>query len=274
MHLLLLDANNLLCRAFFAGDKIVTSSEKPIGAICALATYINSLIRNLAPTHIAMARDLGANTWRHKLYPQYKKNRIKSDPELYLQFPLVPILAKYMNITVIDNPDFEADDCLATLALQAQPYAHTTIVSTDKDFCQMVNDKIRIYNPHSKSILDEQAVKSKYNLEINQLTDYFALTGDQSDNLPGVSGIGPKTAQIILGHCQKTEFLYDHIDKFAPAIQRKLLNQAECIKLMKTLVTLSTDIVLSTPFTPTFFDHFLLKKDYNISIQALKNFFN
>lgn len=270
MHLLILDTNNLLCRAFFVGDKIYSNNNKPIGAICAMATYIQSLIRLLAPTHLAMTRDMGGKTWRHKTYTPYKQNRTKADEELYLQFPMVPILAKHMNVPLLEHPDYEADDCIATLATQAQEHAHVTIVSTDKDLCQLVNKKVRIYSPHHKQIITEENVKQRYEVEIEQLIDYFALVGDTSDNLPGVSGIGPKSAVNILKYAKTVDDIDKILLKLSPAIQKKLNNQTEQIKLMKQLVTLISDVSLTTPFSPSFFELFKIGKYIDTSINTLK----
>lgn len=269
MHFLILDINNLLCRAYFAGEKIYTSNNKPIGAICALAQYIQNLTRMLAPTHIAMARDMGSKTWRHQLYPQYKKNRVKSDEELYAQFPLVPVLAEYLGMPLVGHDYYEADDCIATLATQAFQIAHTTIVSTDKDLCQLVNDKVRIYNPHHKQLMTRKNIEEKYQIELERLLEYFALIGDSSDNLPGVSGIGPKTALTILKECKNVLNIGDTIKKFPPGVQKKLMNQEEQIALMKKLITLTHDVPLDLNFNATC-DAFQTKGYKDISINAIK----
>lgn len=273
MHFLILDTNNLLCRAYFVGEKFYTSSGTPVGAICAMATYIQSLIKLLAPTHIAMARDMGGQTWRHKLYPDYKKTRTKADEELYKQFPLVPKLAQYLGIPLIGHNDFEADDCIALLAKQAESIAHTTIVSSDKDLCQLINDKVRMYNTHSKTLMNQQIVETKYGVKLTQLIDYFTLIGDSADNLPGVSGIGPKTALQILEKCPNINELDNNLHHFTPAIQKKLQNQSERINLMRTLITLSTDIPLEINFNNQTKDQFKINGYKNTSSKAIIDLF-
>lgn len=273
MHFLILDTNNLLCRAYFVGDKIYTSDGTPIGAIAAMATYIQSLIRLLGPTHIVMTRDMGGPTWRHKMYPDYKKNRTKADEELYKQFPLVPALAAYLEIPLLGHHDFEADDCIATLTKQAEGLATTTIVTSDKDLCQLINDKVRIYNTHSKLILDQGKVEIKYGIPLNRLIDYFTLIGDGSDNLPGVKGIGPKTAVEIINKCSDINCLDTHLHHFKPAVQKKITNQNERINLMRTLFTLSDNIELDAVFSEDTHELFKVKGFKNTTVDKIKELY-
>ncbi len=242
MHFVLVDFNNIFFRAYFLGEKLYTSKNYPIGAACACIPYLNSLMRTLAPTHIALLRDMGRNTWRHKMYTAYKQNRSKTEPELSAQFCLGPYIAEYMNLPLVGLEEFEADDCIATLAVHAQKFANITIVTTDKDLLQLLNDKIRIYNPSTKTFHYTDHIQEKYQIKSHQIQDYLSLIGDTADNLPGIPGIGPKSAVDILNLCNTTEDIFANIAKYKKSIQDKLHKGREQFDLMKTLICLSDNI--------------------------------
>ena len=242
MHFVLVDFNNIFFRAFFIGDKIYTNRQHPIGAACTFIQYMNTLVRTLAPTHIALARDMGKQTWRHKLYHEYKQHRTKTDPELAAQFCLGPYIADFLEMPLVGFDEFEADDCIATLALEAQKFANVTIVSTDKDLLQLLNDKVRIYNPHTKVFHYKNYIGEKFQIKPHQIRDYLSLIGDSADNLPGVPGIGPKSAVEILQYCNTTEDIFANLQHYKKSVREKLQSHEEKFKLMHKLVGLITDI--------------------------------
>ena len=267
-HLLILDTNNLLVRSFFVGDKELKTGEKPIGAIQTLAIYINNLIRTLKATHIVMTRDLGRNTWRHNTYPTYKGNRPKADPLLYAQFPLVPVLCEYLEIPLVGHESFEADDCMATLAEQMSTDLDTkvTLVSTDKDLLQLLHhENVHMYSPHTKGFLDQKYIQTKYDVSVNQIRDFFALTGDACDNLPGVSGIGDKGAATILKQCGTLDNVFDYMHLYTKSIQQKLQTGKEQLDLMRRLVTLSNDVPLEFQI-----EQGVIKGQKDISIKTIQ----
>lgn len=249
MHLLLLDANNLLCRMYFANPKMQIDGQE-VGGIYALGTYIQNLVKLLQGTHIALAQDLGKKTWRHSLFPAYKQNRGSTEPDLRTQFPLIKPLARLLDVQLIGQEDFEADDCLATLATQAHKHVQVTIISTDKDLYQLSHPNITIYNPHYRKNMNTADIEAKYQTSVNRLIDYFTLVGDTSDNLPGIPGIGPKTALQILEKCDCLDQLDSHLQHFTPNTARKLQNQQEQIALMRQMITLVKDVPVTIPFTP------------------------
>lgn len=242
MHLVLIDFNNIFFRAFFIGDKIYTKRKHPIGAACAFIQYMNTLVRTLAPTHIVLARDMGKQTWRHQLYQEYKQHRSKTDPELSAQFCLGPYIADYLEMPLVGFDEFEADDCIATLAVEAQKFATVTIVSTDKDLLQLLNDKVRMYNPHTKTFHYKEFIGEKFQIKPHQVRDYLSLIGDSADNLPGVPGIGPKSAVEILQYCNTTEDIYSNLQHYKNSVREKLKSNEEVFKLMHKLIGLVTDI--------------------------------
>ncbi len=242
MHFVLVDFNNIFFRAHFIGDKIYTSNKYPIGAAFACVHYLSRLSRTLGPSHIALLRDMGKQTWRHQLYPSYKQHRSKTEPELSAQFCLAPFIAEYLKMPLIGFHEYEADDCIATLAVHAQKFAQITIISTDKDLFQLLNDKTRIYNPHTKEFHYADHINTKFQIKPGQMCDYLALIGDTADNLPGIPGIGAKTAVDILQHCQTTSDIYNNLHLYTASAQTKLKGNHSQFQLMHRLVHLSTDI--------------------------------
>lgn len=273
MHFVLVDFNNIFFRAYFLGEKLYTSKKYPIGAACACIPYLNSLMRTLAPTHVALLRDMGRNTWRHKMYPAYKQNRSKTEPELSAQFCLSPHIAEYMNLPMLGLNEYEADDCIATLATHAQKFANITIVTTDKDLLQLLNSKIRIYNPSTKTFQYAKYIKEKYTIEPEQIQDYLSLIGDSADNLPGISGIGPKSAVDILALCKTTEDIFTNIPKYKKSTQEKLRNGREQFDLMKTLISLSTDIDEMIVHSDTQMQQYKYQFSNSTALDKIKAFF-
>lgn len=272
MHLILLDINNLLCRAYFSNPKLQISGAE-VGAIYGLASYVQSLIRMLNPTHIAFVRDLGGKTWRHFLYPLYKAQRAQTEDDLRAQFKFIPILARYLDINLVDMEGFEADDCIATLAHQAYHLSqrcHTTIISSDKDLFQLLSAKLHIYNPHAKKIQTIKDIEVKYEIPFNRFIDYFTLVGDASDNLPGVQGIGPKTALQILQKCDNLDHLDEFLHHFTPAISRKLSNKGVQISLMRRLLLLDRDVKLRIPFCLSNITYFQWHGEKDISMPVFE----
>lgn len=268
-NLLVLDTNNLLVRAFFVGDQEIKAGETPIGAICAMAVYINNLIRNLKGTHIIMTRDLGGKTWRHNCYPSYKQNRTKADPALYAQFPLVPALCEYLEIPLVGHENFEADDCMATIGAMADLDTKVTLVSTDKDLLQMLeHPNVCMYSPHTKGFLHHDYVQGKYDVNVSQMRDFLALTGDTCDNLPGVPGIGAKGAATILNVCGTLDSVFDYMHCYTKSIQEKLTQHKEQMEFMRRLVTLSKDV-------PILFDmeKAKIKNVKDVSFRAIQRLF-
>lgn len=273
MHFVLVDFNNIFFRAYFLGEKLYTSKKYPIGAACACIPYLNSLMRTLAPTHIALLRDMGRNTWRHKMYPAYKQNRAKTEPELSAQFCLGPLIAEYMKLPMLGLSEFEADDCIATLAIHAQKFANITIVTTDKDLLQLLNDKIRIYNPSTKTFHYADHIKEKYQIQPHQIQDYLSLIGDSADNLPGITGIGPKTAVDMLAMCKTTEDIFKNIPHYKKSTQEKLRNGREQFDLMKLLISLSENIEELIVKTEADMAQYKYQFGNSVAIDKVKAFF-
>ncbi|NDH67247.1 MAG: DNA polymerase I, partial [Gammaproteobacteria bacterium] len=193
--LILIDGSSYFYRAFHALPPLKNSKGLPTGAIYGVVSMIKRLIKTYQPTHIAVIFDAKGKTFRDEWYPEYKAHRAPTPEELSVQFePLQKFLAA-MGLPLLIIPGVEADDVIGTLALQASQSGMSVLISTgDKDMAQLVNEHITLVNTMSDQTLDVAGVKAKFGVLPNQIIDYLTLTGDTSDNVPGVTKCGPKTA--------------------------------------------------------------------------------
>jgi DNA polymerase-1 len=226
--LMLIDGNALVHRAFHAVKAdLTTSSGELTNAVFGFANTLLKEVTELRPTHIVMAMDRPAPTFRHDAYAQYKATRAPTPTPLVSQFGRVRELADAMHIPICEVDGFEADDVLGTLALQAeQEHVSTVIVTGDLDALQLVSDGVSVLTPSrgiSDTVLyDQEAVKRRFDLAPSQLPDWKALVGDTSDNIPGVPNIGPKTASTLLAKYHHLEGVYAHLGEL-PERQRAAL---------------------------------------------------
>lgn len=227
-RLMLIDGHSLIHRAFHAlPEDLMTSSGELTNAVIGFANILFKEIEELSPTHIIMAFDRPSPTFRHEAYAGYKATRQRTPPTLASQFTRVRQLAGTLNIPIYELDGFEADDVLGTLSRQAEEQnIPTVIVTGDLDALQLVSDRVHVLTP-GRGITetvryDREAVRRRYNLEPVQLPDWKALVGDPSDNIPGVSGIGGKTASDLLGRYGTLEGVFEHLEEL-PARRRDAL---------------------------------------------------
>ena len=199
--LLLIDGFSMAFRAFFAlpVDNFQTSTGEPVNAVYGFASMIASLVADHKPTHMVVAFDLPGGTFRTRRYPAYKGTRGETPPEFIPQIPLLRDVLAALRIPVVDKPNFEADDILATYARQgAERGLDVFVVSGDRDTLQLVTDKVTVLYPRKGvsdlAVMTPAAVREKYGVAPANYPDLAALVGETSDNLPGVPGVGPKTA--------------------------------------------------------------------------------
>ncbi|HEY8285249.1 MAG TPA: DNA polymerase I [Chloroflexota bacterium] len=245
--LLLIDGHALLYRAYHAtSDATMTTSRgEPTNAIFAFAGVLLKVLQTEAPTHAAVAFDLPSPTFRHEAYVDYKAHRPPMAEALIAQVNRVRELVEVFGFPIYEAPGFEADDVLGTLARQAAAQAvETVILSGDLDTLQLIGPHVRVLTPGrgpvTTSLYDANAVEARYGLTPSQLPDYKALVGDTSDNIPGVPGIGAKTASKLLAQFPTIEDVFQHLDAL-PERTRKLLEgreaQAVASKYLATIVT-------------------------------------
>lgn len=242
---ILIDGSSFFYRAFHALPPLVNSKGQPTGAIYGVANMVKKIMQNHQPEYIAVIFDAPGKTFRDELYPEYKSHRPPTPEDLKCQYePLVHLLQS-MGIPVYAIQGVEADDVIATLAKQAEQENIPVCIATgDKDFSQIVNQHIQLYNSMTEQWLDEKAIIEKYGITPNQFIDYLTLTGDSVDNIPGVPKCGPKTACKWLQTYQTLDNLIEHADQITGKIGESLRNSIPTLPLSKQLVTIKCDVEL------------------------------
>lgn len=248
--LYLLDAMALIYRAHFAliRSPRYTSAGACTSAVFGVANTVFDIIKKQEPTHLAVAFDTPEPTFRHEVFPEYKAQRDALPEDIADQFPLVDRLFEALNITMIRQPGFEADDIIGTLALEAEQEGFETfMVTPDKDYTQLVSAHVTMYKPGRQGshaeLLGVPEVLEKWQIErIDQVVDILGLMGDSSDNIPGVPGIGPKTAQKLIAKYGTVENLLNNIDQLKGKQKERVEENKEQALLSKELVKIKRDV--------------------------------
>lgn len=255
-RLFLLDGMALVYRAHFALMRapIYTSKKFNTSAIYIFAITLLDLLENQLPSHIAVVFDTSGPTMRHKMFPEYKANREAMPEELALQLAPIKRLIEAFHIPVIELPGWEADDVIGTLAKRAEAEGGYTsyMVTPDKDFAQLVSDSTLIYKPGRQGtngeILDVERIRAQWEVEPLQTIDVLGLWGDASDNVPGVPGIGEKTAKKLVKQFGSMEAILDGLDQLKGKQKENLETYREQALLSKKLVTIDTEAPVKTDF--------------------------
>lgn len=248
--LFLLDGMALTYRAHFAlvRSPRFTSAGLCTSAVFGMANTVMDIMQREEPTHIAVVFDTSEPTQRHLEYPDYKAQRDEMPEDIALQLPLIDRLFEAMNIRVIRIPGYEADDIIGTLAHEAAKVEYETLMVTpDKDYEQLVTEAIKIYKPGRRGaepeLLGVREVLDKWSIErVDQVIDILGLMGDSSDNIPGVQGIGPKTAQKLIAQYGSVESLLEHAGELKGKQRERIEGQADMARLSKRLVTIQLDV--------------------------------
>ena len=255
-RLILIDANALIHRSFHALPPLATKKGELVNAVYGFTAIILKVIKELKPDYIATAFDLPKPTFRHLEFEDYKATRPKTPEELTSQFPLVKKVVKAFNIPIFEKEGYEADDIIGTIAEKVskeKENLEVIIVTGDLDTLQLINKKIKVYTLKKgitdTVIYDEQAVKQRYGFGPKQLVDYKGLKGDPSDNIPGVAGIGDKTATKLIKEFGSIENLYKSIEEgktsLPEKLKEKLLQEKEIALFSKKLATIQKDVPLN-----------------------------
>ncbi len=247
--LFLIDAMALIYRGHFAfiNNPRLTSTKLNTSAVFVFANTLYDILNREAPTHMAVAFDVRGPTHRHKLFPKYKATREEIPEDIVVAIPLVERLCAAMNIPVLKAEGWEADDIVGTLTRQAETKGfHTFMVTPDKDYAQLVSEKTFWYRPKHKGggydILGVPEILDKWGIErIDQVIDMLGLMGDTSDNIPGISGIGEKTAQKLISQYGSIPNLLAHTDEIKGKLKEKLENGRDMALLSRGLVTIMRD---------------------------------
>ena len=249
-RLYIIDGSGYIFRAYFAISALNTASGLPTNALFGFTRMITKLLRDIAPEYLAITFDMAAPTFRHQMYDQYKANRAECPEDLRPQMPYFRKIAQAMNISVIEKEGVEADDIIASLTRRfGDRFKGVTVVSGDKDLCQLVNDRVCVWDAMRDITYDESGVQAKFGVLPTQMVDYLTLVGDSSDNVPGIKGVGPKTAAQLLAACGSLDRvlaspeLVEQVKglRGAASLRAKLEQSREEIRLCRDLVTLRYD---------------------------------
>lgn len=250
--LFLLDGHALVYRAHFAfiARPLINSKGWNTSAVTGFVNTLWDIMQNEKPTHLAVSFDMHGPTFRHLMYPEYKANREAQPEDISFALPWVRDILKAWHIPVIEMEGFEADDIIGTIAHQAAGEGFTVyMVTPDKDYGQLVNDKVFIYRPgrqgNSPEILGVREILDSWDItHIDQVVDMLGLQGDSVDNIPGVPGIGPKTASALLREYQSVENLLDNASQIKGKNSERLQEYRDQAILSKTLARIKTDVPL------------------------------
>ena len=251
MRLLVIDGNSIANRAFFGIKLLTTKDGRYTNAIFGFLNILNSLLKECSPDEVAVAFDLKAPTFRHKMYDGYKATRHGMPEELAQQMPVLKKLLTDLGFVQVSKAGWEADDILGTLAAACEAAGGTTLLATgDRDSLQLVDDATTVLLATNKETIpmDPAAIREKYGIEPPQLIDVKSLMGDASDNIPGVPGIGEKTALALISKFGSLQSVYDNIDDKAvkPGQRAKLTANRDKADLSYMLGTIRKDAPIET----------------------------
>lgn len=246
--LILVDAFSLIYRAFYAIRSLTGPDGQPVNAVYGFTKMIRRLIATHQPSLCAIVFDCGAPQRRLALLPSYKEQRPPTPPDLESQLPAIREILLASHLAIAEIPGEEADDIVATIAAQAAAQEMTVLIaSQDKDFCQIISPRINLLRPDPPDAppMDAKAVQARYGVTPEQMVDFLSLVGDSVDNIPGVSGIGEKTAADLLRQYATIDNLLLHaptLDK--PRLRGPLQAAADRLRANRELIRLHTDIPL------------------------------
>ena len=247
--ILLVDGNNLLFRSYYAtaynGNFMKNSKGFPTNALFGFINMINKIVSEENPTRMIVAFDKG-KTFRHEKYDFYKEGRIETPDELKMQFPVAKELLGLMGIKYYEIDNYEADDIIGTFAkyCDEDPEYIGTIISSDKDLLQLISPQVNIKLLKQKDYIryNEETFRADYGIEPINIIDLKALMGDSSDNIPGVKGIGEKTALKLLQQYKTLDGIYEHIDEIKGATQTKLIDGKDAAYMSYEIATIYREV--------------------------------
>jgi len=279
-HVLLVDGMALLFRGFFAtafrGNFMKTKSGVPTNGVYQFLRYLLDAIDRFDPTHVICCWDMGSKTFRTEIYEGYKANRDAPPEELVPQFDLVKELTESFAIPNIGLENFEADDCIGTLAKQYGVTNKVTILTGDQDILQLVEENVRVAimkkGQGNYDVFDHQNFLEKKGILPKQMIDLKGLMGDSSDNYPGVKGIGEKTALKLLKQYETIDHILEHIDQLPKGVQTKIKSNLDMLHLSRVLAEIKCDISVSCVLDEAVWKYEIDKVEEKLTELEFKNF--
>jgi DNA polymerase-1 len=246
MNLYLIDGNSYVYRAFYAIKGLSNSKGFPTNAIYGFTTMLLKILREKKPDALAVSFDSPVLTERHRIFRDYKAHRPETPSELVQQLPDIRKVISAFRIKIFELPGYEADDIIGTIAKDAASTgAEVYIVTADKDMLQLVDERIKIYDPMKDRVLDSAYVREKFGVGPERVTEYMALTGDAADNIPGIKGVGEKTAKELLSCAGSLEELLEYPEKIQKEKLRKMVSDnKDIVRLSQKLATIDVSVPL------------------------------
>jgi len=254
-RLIIIDSNSIIHRAFHALPPLTTAQGEPTGAVYGFLLVFFKALKDFQPDFVAACFDFKGPTFRHERFKDYKAKRPPAPQSLYEQIPKIKELLKSFNIMIFEKEGFEADDIIGTIShlapkKQILPELETIILSGDKDTFQLIDKNTKVYalkkGVKDVVLYDESEIEKKYDgLKPSQLLDFKALRGDPSDNIPGVTGIGEKTAKELLSKFGTLENIYENISQVPERTRKKLIQYKEQAFLSRELAQIDKNVPIN-----------------------------
>lgn len=250
----LIDASYFVFRAYYSvGIEMTGEDGQPVNALYGFGRFLGDLLEQSKATHVAVAFDESlSSSFRNEIFPAYKANREPAPPELKRQFGLCRELCRLMGVAEFSSPTHEADDIIGTIATRLRPRGHSSVLVTrDKDLAQLIRDGDSYWDYAGERRYGYHEIEQQFGVRPERMADYLALTGDSVDNIPGVPGVGPKTASALLRKFASLEELYDSLERVpllpirgASQLPEKLRKHREAAFFARRLTTIACDMPL------------------------------
>lgn len=248
----IIDGSSYIFRAYYATPQLFSANGNPINAVCGFLSMLQKLIKNYSPRYLLLAFDTGFKNFRHLIFPDYKCNRILTPIDLSTQFSLIYKMLDAFEICRFSRIGFEADDIIGTIACRVNKMGFPAIIVTsDKDMMQLISDQTFILNQSSASnllykLIRPEVVKSQFGVVPSKIPDLLGLAGDRSDNIPGVFGIGIKTAARLINTYESIENLLKHARNIPEgSLQKKIIKDSKLAIMSKKLATINCNVGLT-----------------------------
>lgn len=265
--LVLIDGSSYIYRAYYALKYLSTSKGKQTNATYIFTEMLFKVLKELKPTHVAVVMDPPGGSFRNQMYTEYKAHREETPQDLIQQIPDIKRIIEAFNIPIVEVPNYEADDVIGTIVERAKDEFEIIVVTSDKDMCQIVDENVKLLDTMKNKITGVEEVKERFGVEPQRVIEVLGLAGDPSDNIPGIPGIGEKTAKELIAQFGSLEKVIESVDKISGKKRQENIRQfAEQARLSKKLVTIATDAPID--FKP---EDFSVKKP---NTEALRRIFH